>query len=222
MRVSGRSCGREGDGVAAQRCRGRRETGALILALLLGVAAPARAATPGPVAGAESAAAFIAAAGRELGAIMQQTDADRRGRMEAFLARVVDIPSVGQFCMGRFWLSASPAHLEAYLGLLRGSLAMVLMQRAGGYGAGQTPVTVQSEPPTASGVRVPTIVADGTNAPAAVTWLVSGAAPNFRIVDVVAEGMSLRQTKRDEFTSFLAAHGGDVDAFLAALRASGR
>ena len=171
---------------------------------------------------APTASAFIEAAGRELGAIMREAggEAARRQRMREFVGRVVDVPRVGQFCLGRFWRVAGEAERQAYLRLFQEFLAAVVMQRAGAYGTAQSRITLQPEQPGEDGVRVPTVVADGSAAPVGVTWVVAaGRAADFRIIDVLAEGISLRQTKRAEFTSFLAAHDGDFAAFLAALRA---
>jgi phospholipid transport system substrate-binding protein len=203
---------------------GRRAVLLLPLILFAGPGARAQAknaglANPGL---APTASAFIEAAGRELGAIMREAggEAARRQRMREFVGRVVDVPRVGQFCLGRFWRVAGAAERQAYLRLFQEFLAAVVMQRAGAYGTAQSRITLQPEQPGEDGVRVPTVVADGSAAPVGVTWVVAaGGAADFRIIDVLAEGISLRQTKRAEFTSFLAAHDGDFAAFLAALRA---
>jgi phospholipid transport system substrate-binding protein len=39
-----------------------------------------------------------------------------------------------------------------------------------------------------------------------------------KIIDVIAEGTSLRLTQRSDYASFLAHNGGNIDALIAALR----
>jgi phospholipid transport system substrate-binding protein len=45
----------------------------------------------------------------------------------------------------------------------------------------------------------------------------SGGSP--KIVDVVAEGTSLRLTQRSDYASYLSQHGNNVDALIAAMKA---
>jgi phospholipid transport system substrate-binding protein len=189
----------------------RRELAVLLAAAALG----------GGGGAPQTASAFIDAAGRELASIMAAGggEADRLARMEEFISRVVDVENIGRFCLGRYWNRATAAQRAEYLRLLLAFLARAVMGRAGAYGSGRARIVVGAEQAAPDGTRVPTTVSSGTEQPVAVTWLVAGRAPDFRIADVSAEGISLRQTKRDDFSSFLAAHGGDMEAFLAALRA---
>jgi phospholipid transport system substrate-binding protein len=48
--------------------------------------------------------------------------------------------------------------------------------------------------------------------------VVVGATGNFKVVDVLAEGTSLRQTQRSDYTSFLDGHGGNVQTLIDALK----
>ena len=52
-----------------------------------------------------------------------------------------------------------------------------------------------------------------------MTWVVDGTDGQPRIVDVVAEGVSLRQTQRSDYASYIQQHGGNVEALIQALRA---
>jgi phospholipid transport system substrate-binding protein len=68
------------------------------------------------------------------------------------------------------------------------------------------------------GVHVPTVVERTNNPPARVVWLVRMDDNGPRIVDVIAEGTSLRLTVRSDYNAFLAQHGDNIDALIAALR----
>jgi phospholipid transport system substrate-binding protein len=67
-------------------------------------------------------------------------------------------------------------------------------------------------------VNVPTTIEREGNPPAHVTWIVKEDGSSYRIIDVVAEGTSMRLTVRNDYNSFLNSHGGDVNALIQALR----
>jgi phospholipid transport system substrate-binding protein len=51
-----------------------------------------------------------------------------------------------------------------------------------------------------------------------VQWVVSMASGRPQIVDVIAEGTSLRVTQRSDYASYLARNGNNVDALLTAMQ----
>jgi phospholipid transport system substrate-binding protein len=51
-----------------------------------------------------------------------------------------------------------------------------------------------------------------------VQWVVDEVDGHPKIVDVVAEGTSLRLTQRSDYGSYLQQHGDSVDALIAAMR----
>ena len=71
-------------------------------------------------------------------------------------------------------------------------------------------------------IIVPTTVTRPNNKPNRIVWVVTPAGNSFRLVDVVAEGMSLRITQRSDYAAFLQRNGGEVGALLAAMRQQAR
>ncbi len=76
---------------------------------------------------------------------------------------------------------------------------------------------------TTSSVRgtdayVGTVVQRPNNAPNNVRWVVSTRQRQPEIVDVVAEGTSLRLTQRSDYASFLNHNGNSIDSLLGAMR----
>ena len=57
--------------------------------------------------------------------------------------------------------------------------------------------------PRGNDTSVSTIVTRPGNEPARVDWLVSNASGSPKIIDVIAEGTSLRLTQRDDYSAFL-------------------
>lgn len=188
----------------------------LTAAASLLLALPARAA-PSP----QAAASFIQQAGREMAADLNApgSTASKEPVLVAFMNRIVDVDEVGRFCLGRFWRVATPQQQQQYLQLFRTALTNAVVVRLGDYQGGGVALTVVRAEPAADGVHVATKITKPGSEPYNVTWVVDGTDGQPRIVDVVAEGVSLRQTQRSDYASYLQQHGGNVEALIQALRA---
>ena len=166
------------------------------------------------------AAAYIRRVGDELAAIMAtggSSDA-RRQRLQPFLDRVVDIDGVARFCLGRFWQQATPVQQQEYLRLFRAALTNAVLGRVGDYEHDDIRVVI-GRPETRDGnVLVSTVVERTGTPPARVTWAISADTNNPRIVDVLAEGISLRLTMRADYNAYLTRHGDSIVALIDALR----
>jgi phospholipid transport system substrate-binding protein len=145
------------------------------------------------------------------------TAAEKRRRLQPFIDRVVDVDGVARFCLGRHWRRATPEQQEAYVRLFHRVLLNNVVARMGDYQHTEIRVVIGQPEARQDGVHVPTILERTGNPPARVTWVVStDGAP--RIVDVIAEGTSLRLTVRSDYNAFLARHGESIDALIDALR----
>lgn len=171
------------------------------------------------IASHDPAALFIRDVGQQFPLMLGNatTIAEKRRRLTPFVARVVDVEAVARFCLGRYWSVATPEQRDRYQALFLKSLVNTIAGRMATYQGGLGHVVVQTPVVHPDGTYVPTLV-QGTNTPEVhVAWVVEADRTPMRIVDVVAEGMSLRLAKRNDFTAYLMQHGGDVAGFLAAL-----
>jgi phospholipid transport system substrate-binding protein len=170
---------------------------------------------------AGAATAFVQQVGRDMPGVLGDatSDADKRRRLEPFLARVVDVAAVARFCLGRYWRLATPAQQQEYRQLFLKVLTNEVAGRVGVYGTGTSKVTVLSEITKPDGVYVPTIVQTGGEPPVHVTWVVDASAAPPRILDVQAEGISLRVWQRSDYVAYLNKNDGNLDLFLRTLRA---
>jgi phospholipid transport system substrate-binding protein len=166
------------------------------------------------------AAAFIRQAGADLADIGRRTGAedDRRIALKAFLDRVLDTLDLARFCLGRFWTSATPERQEQYVALFNEVILLNVLGRLDTYKDGASRVVVGHARPAGDAYEVPTAVSSDGQPTAHITWLVSFATGSPRIVDVSAEGISLRVTLRSDFTSYLRRANDDFAAFLDAMR----
>ena len=179
-------------------------------------ALPARA-EPSP----QAAATFIQNAGSEMAADLNAPGpvVTKEPKLLMFMNRIVDVDEVARFCLGRFWRVATPEQQQQYLQLFRQALTNAVVVRLGDYSGGGVVLTVVRSEPAADGVHVATKITKPGNEPYNVIWVVDGTDGQPRIVDVVAEGVSLRQTQRSDYASYLQQHGGNVEALIHALQA---
>lgn len=195
-----------------------------ILMLLLLATGTAMAAEParGSVAilSQDPAALFIRDVGRKLPQVVGDaaTIAEKRRRLAPFIAEVVDTEAMARFCLGRYWQSATGAERSRYESLFLQSIVNNVAARMGNYQDGLGHVVVEPPVSRPDGTYVPTLVKGASTPEARVAWVVEADRRPMRIVDVVAEGMSLRLAKRDDFVAYLSRHDGNIAALLDALQ----
>ncbi|MFN3450137.1 MAG: phospholipid-binding protein MlaC [Roseococcus sp.] len=169
---------------------------------------------------AQRAAAFIQSTGEELVAVLNSNApvTERREQVAAILRRAVDIEGTGRFILGRWWRVATPAEQQEYLRLFEESLIRNLASRFGEFQGVRFSIG-RSQARTEEDVLVTTLVERPNTAPLTLDWRVAEVNGQPRIVDLVAEGSSLRLTQRSEYSSVIQRGGNQVSALLAAMRA---
>lgn len=166
------------------------------------------------------AAGFIDATGQELVAVLNNRSLEgtaRRQRVAAVLRRAVDVEGVGRFILGRYWRQASPAEQQEYMRLFEEAIIRNLSARFGEY-QGVRFSLGRSQQRTEEDALVTTIIERPGSAPFALDWRVSDVGGQPKVVDVIAEGTSLRLTTRSEYAAVIQRNGGQVSALLTALR----
>lgn len=182
------------------------------------VVASPRAFSEGPVADAAQATAFVRSLGEQLVAVVNGpgSPAEKQAKLAPLIERDVDVDGIARFCLGRFWNKATAPQQQAYVQAFHKVIIATITGHLGefeGVGFAMTQ-TVQRESATLVGTRI----TRPNQEPAAVQWVVDEVDGRPKIVDVVAEGTSLRLTQRSDYASYLQKHGGDVDALIAAMR----
>jgi phospholipid transport system substrate-binding protein len=180
---------------------------------------------PGPIGPARAqpdpgrAAAFIQATGQEMVAAINSNApvAQRRQQVAAILRRAVDVEGVGRFILGRWWRQASPAEQQEYMRLFEETLIRNLSARFGEY-QGVRFSLGRTQQRTEDDVLVNTIIERPNQAPFSLDWRVGEVGGQPRVVDVIAEGTSLRLTQRSEYSSVIQRNNGQIAALLAAMR----
>jgi len=166
------------------------------------------------------ATAFVDRAGQDLvNAIndprLNQTQ--RRDRVASILRTAIDIEGTGRFILGRYVRQASPAELQDYLKLFDEIIIRNLSARFGEY-RGVKFSLGRSQQRTEEDALVSTLVERPNTAPFTLDWRVAEINGQPRVVDVIAEGTSLRLTTRSEYSAVIQRNGGRVAALLDAMR----
>ncbi len=128
----------------------------------------------------------------------------------------MDVDGIARFCLGRFWRGATPSQQQAYVRAFHKVMLNSITTKLGEFQgvAFAMTQTVQREGATLVGTRI----TRPNQEPAPVQWVVDEVDGHPKIVDLVAEGTSLRLTQRSDYGSFLSRNGGNVDALIAAMR----
>ena len=189
------------------------------LLALAPVAAASVFATPARAdASADRANAFMTQMIKELTSAVNGpgSTADKAAALQQIIDKAVDVNGIGRFCLGRFWRTASADEQKAYIDLFHKVLVKNITGKVGDY-AGVN-IIMQKTFSRDDGVVVSTSVERAGNAPAKVDWLLSMDSGNPLVIDVIAEGTSLRLTQRNDYSAFLSSHSNSVTALLDALK----
>ena len=164
------------------------------------------------------AASFVEKTAKELTGIVNSSvpAAQKREQLQRIIDRDVDVSDVARFCLGRFWRTATPEQQREYVELFHRVLVQNITGKVGEY-QGVT-IAIGRSAAREADVAVTTTVTRPGNQPNRVDWLVSTASGGPKIIDVIAEGTSLRLTQRSDYASYLAHNSNSVPALIAAMR----
>ena len=188
---------------------------------LLALAAAASALVWMPAARAQDpsvATTFIDEFGKKLIDVVNadQPDNAKAAKLAPLIDQAVDVDTIARFCLGRYVNDATPQQISEFTKLFHQVLVENITAKIGQYRG----VTFRMTDTSVRGTEafVGTIVQRPNNAPNNVRWVVSTASGAPKIVDVVAEGTSLRLTQRSDYASYLSHNGNSVEALISALK----
>lgn len=157
-------------------------------------------------------------------AISQLTDKsvsleEQEGRFRGIIEEYIAFKTIARWVLGRYWRSADEAQQGRYLSLFEDLMVATYAHRFQDYGGEKlevfaTRVIDDSQWLVQSRIKRPD--ADGE---LKVDWRVRRSSDQFRIIDIMVEGLSMAQTQRSEFSSVLRGNGGDLDAMMNDLEA---
>lgn len=174
--------------------------------------------SPARAQGGGDATGFVVKLGSELVGVIDGpgTYEEKKRRLQPVIERAVDVEGIGRFSLGRFWRTATPEQQVQFSRLFHDVLLNNIFGKIGEFqGVTFTPTTTtQREADTLVG----TLIRRPNQQPNNVQWVVNSINGGLKIVDVVAEGTSLRLTQRSDYAAYLARNNNNVDALIAAMK----
>jgi phospholipid transport system substrate-binding protein len=166
----------------------------------------------------ERASAFVQQTGDRLVAIVNgpQGATEKRQALTQILEGTVDVDGIARFCLGRFWRTASPEQQKRFMIEFHGVLVTNITSKLGDYKG--VKLTVQHGRQQDDEAIVTTVVIRPNNPPTTVDWVIENPASAPKIIDVLAEGTSLRLTQRQDYAAYLTRNNNDVDALISAMK----
>lgn len=187
----------------------RKVVMAVGLACMLAVSAIAQAADATPA----QASKFIEGlADKAIAALTSKdiTSQERASRFRVLLREHFAVETIGRWVLGRHWRTASEVEQTEYLKLFEDLMTTMYADRFANY-SGESLVMKQAQVVQDSDIIVATEIANpGNREPLKVDWRVRSRDGDFKIVDVIVEGISMGQTQRSDFASFISQNGGTV------------
>jgi phospholipid transport system substrate-binding protein len=167
---------------------------------------------------ADRASAFIKATGDKLVAVVNGPGSaqDKRRSMTDIIDTTVDVDAVAKFSLGRFWRQASTEQQKLYLNLFHQVLVTSITAKIGDYQGVR--ISVGKSQMRDEDAWVSSVVERPNNPPTNVDWVISNPTATPKIIDVVAEGTSMRLTQRSDYASYLAHNNNDIDSLISAMR----
>ena len=172
-----------------------------------------------PAARAETPSKFITSLGDTAISVLVDatlTDEERIRRFRVLLAERFDLPLISRYVLGIYWRRASAEQKDEYSVLFEDYLVNIYASAIGRYGGENLSIKsshsvgkdtiVRTE---VHGPRIPTLKID---------WRIRGDAGNYKVVDIIVEGVSLVIIQRDQFASVIRRAGGDIEGLLLELR----
>jgi len=190
---------------------------------MAGGAAPAHAAEPGDGVKTVSltapsgdihqrAAEEINRVGQDAIAILSNQSLSKDERTTYFrkvLSKELDIPVLAKFMLGRYWKHATPEQRTAYTDVFTAFLLQTYSVRLGGVKVNALSVLKAQAAGNTKDVFVHSLVRRANAGPIRAVWRVRPYGEDFRIVDLIVEGISMAVTLRQEFGSILQKDGVD-------------
>jgi phospholipid transport system substrate-binding protein len=166
------------------------------------------------------ATAFVDRAGQDLVNAINDprlNPKQRRDKVASILRTAIDIEGTGRFILGRYVRQASPAELQDYLKLFDEIIIRNLSARFGEY-RGVKFSLGRSQQRTEEDALVSTLIERPNSPSFTLDWRVAEINGQPRVVDVIAEGTSLRLTTRSEYAAVIQRNNGRVASLLEAMR----
>lgn len=166
---------------------------------------------------ASTARALIESTGSKLLSVINSSEKDsaKQEQLRQLVFDNVDVDGVARFVLGRFWRVATPAQQQDYMQTFRQLLVYAVTAQASTFQGASMKVGQAAQRDV--GVVVDTAVTVPGKPETTVQWVVGMIGGEPKIIDIIAEGTSLRITERNDYAGVISQHGGQIQPLLTAM-----
>ena len=150
----------------------------------------------------------------------QLSKEQRKAQFRDFLMTLTDIKQIAGYTLGQYRRTATPEDLTTYETTFKEYALSVYQSYFAKY-SGQTLQVTGSYSLSADETVVKTVMVDlkkTSSKPLQVDFRVQNAGGRMVVIDFSVEGVWIRELERNDFTSYLGQHGGDVKTLTAMLK----
>ncbi|MCB9983790.1 MAG: ABC transporter substrate-binding protein [Rhodospirillales bacterium] len=141
----------------------------------------------------------------------------QKEKFRTLLTKNFDMKTIARFSLGRYWRDATDAQRDEYMTLFKTMIVDVYSSRFSEY-QGQTVEIVGSREEGAKDILVHSVLKQSSGPDVKVDWRVRSRNGDYKVIDVIVEGVSMAMTQRSDFSSVVQRGGGDIEALLVHLR----
>lgn len=146
------------------------------------------------------------------------TRVERKARMRRMMDEYFFVPGIAQWVMGRFWRQATDEQRDEYVELYEDLMIETYVDRFATYKGETLEVTKTDVRDGKDAIVTSTLLRPEINETIQIDWRVRASQGQYKIIDIMVEGVSMGQTQRSEFASAIKSNGGDIGKFLEDLR----
>ena len=193
----------------------------LFIALVVAAWIPAFTMTAEAQSGPDRAAKFVEAMADKAISALTEKDLSRPERIKRFrelLNDHFDVKIIARWVIGRYWTNATSAERDEYMALFEDLIVATYVDRFAEYSGEKLNVIKSDDVGSGEAMVSSRISRPGNEPPIRVDWRLRQRDGQFRIVDVIVEGISMGMTQRSEFASVVTQNGGTIQGLLARLR----
>lgn len=143
---------------------------------------------------------------------------ERNQRFERLFTENLDLDFIGKYVLGRYWRTANAQQRREFISLYRDFNVKIWSKRFDEFKGKKFVFGGTSVANNPNQIFVNTTVPMNEGKPASVKWRVYEHNGKLKIIDIIIENVSLAQTARNEYTSFIAKSPNGIEGLLENLR----
>jgi phospholipid transport system substrate-binding protein len=146
------------------------------------------------------------------------SEAEKKARFTKLFNQDLDLDFIGKFVLGRYWRTATPQQRTDFIDVYRKLNIQTWSERFNEFKGKHFEFLGTETSKSPDQLFVNTQVPMEEGAPASVKWRVKETNGSLRIVDIIIENVSLAQTARSEYTSYIQKSPQGINGLINDLR----